>query len=126
MCHGRPHYSRIQKNDNPPYGRIAAEAGFDAIWLDLEHRWISDGQVQALLAYFHLCDIDCIIRPATLEKSRLSRYLEDGATGLMIPHVSNPELAMAIVRAVKSQSLNRLSRSDSVSADNTGHSEKNL
>ncbi len=85
----------------PAYIRHAAEYGFDCIWLDLEHRAMSDREVQALLAYFHLCDIDCLLRAPTLEKTRLYRYLEDGATGLMIPHVSTVEKARSLVDAVK-------------------------
>ena len=85
----------------PAYIRHAAHFGFDCIWLDLEHRAMSDREVQALLAYFHLFDIDCMLRAPTLEKTRLYRYLEDGATGLMIPHVSTAEKARMLVDAVK-------------------------
>ncbi|MBC8357148.1 MAG: 4-hydroxy-2-oxovalerate aldolase [Planctomycetes bacterium] len=85
----------------PAFIRHAAHFGYDCIWLDLEHRAMSDREVQALLAYFHLFDIDCMLRPPTLEKSRLYRYLEDGATGLMIPHVSTAEKARMLVDAVK-------------------------
>ena len=85
----------------PPYIRHAAHFGFDCIWLDLEHKNMHDREVQALLAYFHLFDIDCMLRPPTLEKTRLYRYLEDGATGLLIPHVSTPELAQTLADSVK-------------------------
>ena len=85
----------------PSYIRHAAHFGFDCIWLDLEHRNMHDREVQALLAYFHLYDIDCMLRPPTLEKTKLYRYLEDGATGLMIPHVSTPEKAQMLADAVK-------------------------
>ena len=85
----------------PAYIRHAAHHGYDCIWLDLEHRAMSDREVQALLAYFHLFDIDCMLRAPTLEKTRLYRYLEDGATGLMIPHVSTAEKARMLVDAVK-------------------------
>lgn len=85
----------------PSYIRHAAHFGFDCIWLDLEHRAMEDREVQALLALFHMYDIDCMLRAPTLEKSRLYRYLEDGATGLMIPHVSTPEKAQMLVDSVK-------------------------
>ena len=85
----------------PAFIQHAAAAGYDAIWLDLEHRAMSDREVQALLAYFHTSDIDCMLRPATLEKTRLYRYLEDGATGLMVPHVSTAEKAQYLVDCVK-------------------------
>ena len=85
----------------PPYIRHAAEQGYDCIWLDLEHRAMGEREVQALLAFFHLFDIDCLLRPPTLEKTRLYRYLEDGASGLMIPHVSTADKARSLVQAVK-------------------------
>lgn len=85
----------------PAFVRHAAHFGYDCIWLDLEHRAMSDRDVQALLSFFHQFDIDCLLRAPTLEKTRLYRYLEDGATGLMIPHVSTAEKAQMLVDAVK-------------------------
>lgn len=85
----------------PAFIKHAAVFGFDCIWLDLEHRSLDDTQVQALLACSHLFDIDIMVRPPTTERGRLYRYLEDGAAGLMIPHVSTPELAQDLVEATK-------------------------
>lgn len=85
----------------PHFVRHAAHFGYDCIWLDLEHRTMSDREIQSLLAFFHLSDIDCMLRPPTLEKTRLYRYLEDGATGLMIPLVNTPDKAKMLVDAVK-------------------------
>ncbi len=86
---------------NPAYVRHAAHHKYDCIWFDLEHRAMSEREVQAMLAFFHLFDIDCMLRAPTLEKTRLYRYFEDGAAGLMIPHVSTPERARELVQAVK-------------------------
>ena len=86
---------------NPAYVRLAAHFGFDCIWLDLEHRCQSDQDVHSLLQTAHLHDIDIMVRPQTLEKTRLYRYLEDGAAGLMIPHVSDAAKARMLVDAVK-------------------------
>ena len=85
----------------PPYIRHAAHAGYDCIWLDGEHRAFDDREIQAMQAFFHLFNIDCMFRAPTLEKTRLYRYLEDGVTGLMIPHVSTPEKAQMLVDSVK-------------------------
>lgn len=85
----------------PAYIAFAAHEGYDAIWLDLEHRPMDEREIQALLAFFHLYDIDCLIRPSTREKAKLYRYLEDGAAGLVIPHVSTPEEVHDLVRKVK-------------------------
>lgn len=85
----------------PAYVSHAARAGYDCIWLDLEHRAQTLREIQAILAYAHLYDIDILLRPPTLEKTGLYRYLEDGAAGLLIPHVSTPEKAKMLVDAVK-------------------------
>ena len=85
----------------PAFVKHVAHFDYDCIWLDLEHRLIDEREVQSLLQLAHLCDIDVMVRPPTLEKTRLYRYLEDGAAGLMIPHVSTPEKAQMLVDAVK-------------------------
>ncbi|MBD3676343.1 MAG: 4-hydroxy-2-oxovalerate aldolase [Planctomycetaceae bacterium] len=85
----------------PSYVCHAAHYDFDAIWLDCEHRAWTDREIQSMLSYFHQFDIDCMLRVPTLEKARLYRYLEDGATGLMIPHVSTPERAKELVQSIK-------------------------
>lgn len=85
----------------PAYVAHAARAGFDCIWLDLEHRAQSVREIQAMLAYAHLYDIDIMIRAQTLDKTGLYRHLEDGAAGLMIPQVANAEMARKLVDATK-------------------------
>lgn len=85
----------------PAFVKFAAHCDFDCIWLDLEHRHMSDRDVQTLLVHSHLHDIDIMVRPTTLEKTRLYRYLEDGAAGLMIPHVNTAEKTATLVDAVK-------------------------
>jgi 2-keto-3-deoxy-L-rhamnonate aldolase RhmA len=85
----------------PFFIRHAAHLNFDGIWVDLEHRTMTEREVQALLAFCLYTDIDSIIRPPTLERTPLCRYLEDGATGLMIPFVSDGKIARQVASAVK-------------------------
>jgi 4-hydroxy-2-oxoheptanedioate aldolase len=85
----------------PFYPKHAAAFGFDGVWVDGEHRTFDAREVQALIAFHHLADIDCIWRSGTLEKTGLYRLLEDGATALMIPHVSTAEKAKALSEAMK-------------------------
>jgi 2-keto-3-deoxy-L-rhamnonate aldolase RhmA len=79
----------------------AAKAGFDAIWLDAEHNTWDPRELQRLIAYHHLANIDCIVRTGSRNATDLYHILEDGATGLMIPHVNTVDDAAAIARAVK-------------------------
>lgn len=85
----------------PPFIAYAAHAGYDGIWLDLEHRAMNPREIETLLAFFHHYDIDCILRPPTKEKGELYRYLEDGVTGLVIPLVDNAQAAEELVRKVR-------------------------
>ena len=85
----------------PFYVRYAAHFNFDGIWLDLEHREMSAREVQYLLALCHYNDIDCMVRPPTRGHTALYRYLEDGATGFLMPLVSDAETAQRIVDATK-------------------------
>jgi 2-keto-3-deoxy-L-rhamnonate aldolase RhmA len=85
----------------PGFVAHAANFGYDAIWLDLEHRPMNPREIQALMPIFHLYDIDCHIRTPTREKSQLYRLLEDGATGLIMPLVEDAQTARQIVQAVK-------------------------
>ncbi|MSP13058.1 MAG: 4-hydroxy-2-oxovalerate aldolase [Chloroflexi bacterium] len=85
----------------PFFIKYAAQYKYDGIWLDIEHRAMTDREVQALLAFCHLNDIDCMVRPPTLQRTRLYRYLEDGAAGFMFPFISNADAARYVVNCVK-------------------------
>ena len=80
---------------------LAAHFHYDGIWVDAEHRTWDPREVQAMIACHHAADIDCLWRPPTKEKNALYRLLEEGAAGLMIPHVGTPEEARFLVQAVK-------------------------
>ncbi len=85
----------------PFYIRYAAHYGYDGIWLDLEHRTMDDREVQSIITACHYNDIDCMVRPPTTGRTHLYHYLEDGASGFMVPFVSTPKIAQEIVQAVK-------------------------
>ncbi len=80
---------------------VAAHFNYDGIWLDAEHRVWDPREVETMLGRHHAADIDCIWRPPTKEKNALYRLLEDGASGLMIPHVAAADQARALVNAIK-------------------------
>lgn len=83
------------------YPQLAAHFGYDAVWVDGEHRAWEPHQIAALFARHHLADIDCLYRPPTLEKSGLARLLEDGASALMIPQVNSVARAKEMVDHTK-------------------------
>lgn len=85
----------------PYFPAMAAHYRFDGVFLDGEHRRWDSRSLESMLLLHQQADIDCIFRAPTLEKTGLCRLLEDGATGLMIPHVSTPQKAYELAQAVK-------------------------
>jgi 2-keto-3-deoxy-L-rhamnonate aldolase RhmA len=85
----------------PYFPKLAAHFGYDGVWVDGEHRAFDNREQQALLAFHRLANIDCIWRVPTTEKGALYRALEDGATGIMVPHVHGQEKARMMVQALK-------------------------
>ena len=85
----------------PFFVRYAAHNGYDGIWLDLEHRTMGPARGPRALGLMSRLRYRLHVRPPTLERTRLYRYLEDGATGLMMPLVSTAALVRQIVTAVK-------------------------
>lgn len=79
----------------------AAQAGFDAIWLDAEHNTWDRREIQRLIALHHLANIDCIVRTGSRNPTELYHLLEDGATALMVPLVNTGEDAAFLASAVK-------------------------
>jgi 2-keto-3-deoxy-L-rhamnonate aldolase RhmA len=79
----------------------AAHNGYEALWLDFEHRAMEVREAQSLIAFCHLYDIDPIVRPPTREKAVLYRFLEDGATGFIFPLVESADEARDLVSKVK-------------------------
>ena len=85
----------------PAFVAVAAHNGYDGVWFDLEHNPMDGRELQALLAFCKLYDIDAMVRPPTKEKIRLYRLLEDGATGLLMQHVHTVDEVRALVDAAK-------------------------
>jgi 4-hydroxy-2-oxoheptanedioate aldolase len=81
--------------------QILATAGFDFIYIDMEHSSFSIETVGALCSTALYAGIVPIIRPPGPAHHLLSRPLDNGAMGILMPHVDTPEEARAAVSAVK-------------------------
>jgi 2-keto-3-deoxy-L-rhamnonate aldolase RhmA len=88
---------------------IAAQAGFDCIYVDMEHSPISLETTSALCAGCHGLGITPLVRPPSHAADWISRTLDGGAHGLVVPHVSNAAQAKAIVAAARFPPLGRRS-----------------
>jgi len=79
---------------NPLAIELAGRIGIDAIWIDSEHRPFSQRELSAMLLAGRYADVDCYVRVRKGEGyTSFFRPLEDGAAGIMVPHVKTKEEA---------------------------------
>lgn len=80
---------------------IAQSAGFDCIYIDLEHCSFSLETVSQLSIAATAMGITPIVRVPSLDSAFVGRTLETGAQGIIVPQLETPEEAEALVRAAK-------------------------
>jgi 2-dehydro-3-deoxyglucarate aldolase len=85
---------------SPEIAEIAAEAGFDWLFLDMEHGLLDYGDAQRMIQAAAGRSA-CIVRVPTNEPIWITKALDLGADGLIFPHISRAEEARAAVRAAR-------------------------
>ena len=94
--------TNISLSPSPLAVEIAGRAGIDGIWIDMEHRPYTWREVAEMIAGARLGDIDAMPRIRKGEGyTSFFRPFEDGAAGIMVPHVKTGEEAEWIVRNAK-------------------------
>ena len=82
-------------------GRITAEAGSEFVVYDMEHTGWSMETIRMLMASSSAVDLAPMVRVPTLQYHFISRILDVGAMGVVVPFVSNEEQAREIVACAK-------------------------
>lgn len=83
---------------SPMLNGLAAKIGFDAIWIDGEHRGFSEDQIAAMILAVRLAGADPLVRIRKESPASYFRPLEMGAAGVMVPHIKSPEEAEEAVK----------------------------
>jgi 2-keto-3-deoxy-L-rhamnonate aldolase RhmA len=91
----------IRQARDPGAPVIFAAVGFDFVFIDMEHGNYSMETVADLIRGAKSAGIATIIRVPHLETHFISRVLDAGAEGIMVPMTSRREQAEAIVRYSK-------------------------
>lgn len=87
---------------------MAGRIGLDAIWIDTEHRPFSQREIASMLLAGRYADVDCYVRIRKGEGyTSFFRPLEDGAAGIMVPHVKTREEAEWVVYNSKFMPIGR-------------------
>lgn len=87
--------------DSPGIGRIASLAGAEFVIFDMEHSGWSDETVKSLIASTRSAATVPMVRVPSTQYHLLSRPLDAGAMGLMVPMVEDEAQARTIVRSAK-------------------------
>jgi 2-dehydro-3-deoxyglucarate aldolase/4-hydroxy-2-oxoheptanedioate aldolase len=85
----------------PGIARIAAAAGAEFVIFDMEHTGWSDETIALLMATARAADLVPMVRVPATQYHLLSRPLDVGAMGLMVPMVETEEQARLIVQSAK-------------------------
>src|SRR5215213_3778899 len=80
---------------------IAAASGFDAVYVDLEHSATSLETVSLLCTGAVAAGITPLVRVPSHDHHHLTRSLDVGAMGVIVPHVETREQAEAIAGACR-------------------------
>jgi 2-keto-3-deoxy-L-rhamnonate aldolase RhmA len=80
---------------------IARAAGFDWLFIDAEHGFISTPEIAQICLAALPQGVVPIVRICSGELAEGTRALDNGALGLVIPHVDTPEQARALVDAFR-------------------------
>ncbi len=82
---------------NPAVALVAADAGLDFIMLDLEHGAFGLDTLEDVFKVGRSIGLGCFVRVPELSKGYVSRCLDLGATGVMVPMLESVEQARRLV-----------------------------
>ena len=85
--------------------RIAKTAGFDSVYVDLEHCAFSLDDTSRICMACLDAGVTPLVRVPANTPEYIGRVLDGGALGIIAPHVRSAEEARAVVRAARFQPL---------------------
>ena len=75
--------------------------GFDWVWIDCEHGSSNDSETENMVRAAELYDLTPIVRIPNAYPSTILRFLDRGAQGLIVPHISTKAEAESVARAAR-------------------------
>jgi 4-hydroxy-2-oxoheptanedioate aldolase len=75
--------------------------GFDAVWLECEHGSLGWSQIADMTRACDLWGMSSILRVNSNQPWLITRYLDQGASGIVVPHINTREEALRAVQSAK-------------------------
>lgn len=86
---------------------VLAEAGFDFVMIDCEHGNHGPREVEMLLEAATHAGVCALVRPPTTSRDMITRVLDAGAAGVLVPAIDTMEQVHQAVRATKYRPLGK-------------------
>jgi 2-dehydro-3-deoxyglucarate aldolase/4-hydroxy-2-oxoheptanedioate aldolase len=82
---------------SPEIAELLSKAGFDWLFIDMEHTSLGVKDVQRILQAVGK-EFPCLVRIPVLDESWIKKVLETGPAGILVPHVNTPEEVERMMR----------------------------
>jgi 2-keto-3-deoxy-L-rhamnonate aldolase RhmA len=82
---------------SPEVAEVCATAGFDWLFIDMEHGLVEFADVEGMIQAAGPCP--CIVRVPMNDTTWISKALDTGAAGVIVPHVNTAAEARRLARA---------------------------
>jgi 2-dehydro-3-deoxyglucarate aldolase/4-hydroxy-2-oxoheptanedioate aldolase len=104
--------------DTPGLPRLCELAGAEFVIFDQEHTRFTIERIAEMMAWCRNCDLVPLVRPPATAYHLMSRPMDAGAMGLMVPMVESADQAQQIVDAIKYGPLGKRGTAFGVAHDN--------
>jgi 4-hydroxy-2-oxoheptanedioate aldolase len=102
LSRGEPVYSMtVRLVRTVDIAAIASTAGFDSVYIDLEHSSFSLEAAGQICMACNSLGVTPLVRVPGLDPSFIARVMDSGAMGIIVPGVESADEARVAVRAVK-------------------------
>jgi 2-keto-3-deoxy-L-rhamnonate aldolase RhmA len=99
----------VRQIRSPDVALLAAECGFDALFVDMEHSAFTTESAAAVCIGALGTAVTPLVRPPSQAGDGISRALDTGAQGVIVPHVDDVAQARAVVQHARFAPLGRRS-----------------
>ncbi len=102
LKNGQPVYgTMLVESASTAYVMMLAHAGYDFVFIDMEHGVYDLGEVAGMIRVARLAGVTPLVRIPDLAYDLVARTLDAGAMGIMLPRVETVEQAQTLVRYMK-------------------------
>jgi len=99
----------VRQLRSPDVALLAAECGFDALFVDMEHSAFTTESASAVSIGALGTGVTPLVRPPSQAGDGISRALDTGAQGVIVPHVNDAAQARSVVHCARFAPLGRRS-----------------